>query len=236
MADIKRLNYFNSEFLVDQDFKDEQAYHLGMRRRHNRVLHTWGVAEGLQVTAAGSKAVAIGPGTAIDNAGEELVLLDPLPSLDLSSFAANDDVYVTLAYQEVQLDADHYQSGGIDNYMRTTERPRAAATTTVPPSDGSVIALAKVHLDGSGNVATIDQTIRRVAGSVLRPGTDLVATSLALTVAGVSSTQWPRLSASTTAQVDITGSLSVSGAAFVLGRLGVGTTVPAAPLHVFDHM
>ena len=49
---IKRLRYFNHQFLRVEDFQEEQDYHLRMRRRLNRVLHTWGVAEGLQVTAA----------------------------------------------------------------------------------------------------------------------------------------------------------------------------------------
>ena len=78
MADIKRLNYFNSQFLVEKDFNDEQAYHLGMRRRHNRTLHTWGVADGgLSVTkTSDGKGVSIGLGMAIDRDGQEIVLLD----------------------------------------------------------------------------------------------------------------------------------------------------------------
>ena len=216
MADIKRLNYFNSEFLVDQDFKDEQAYHLGMRRRHNSVLHTWGVADGLLVTKAADKAVAISAGTALDDNGQEIVLLDS-QQVDLSSFAANDDVYVTLAYQELELEADHYKSGGVDDYKRTTERPLIASTKATPPSDGSVIGVAKVHLDGSGNVATIDQSIRRSSGAVLPSGSDLVVNSLALMIAALPSSQWPRLSATVANRVDVTGWLSVAGGVSVMG-------------------
>src|SRR2546428_12945912 len=98
MADIKRLNYFNSEFLVDQDFKDEQAYHLGMRRRHNSGLHTWGAADGLLVSKAAAKAGAISAGPPPAATGQEIALLDSR-QVDLSSFAANADVYVTLGYQ-----------------------------------------------------------------------------------------------------------------------------------------
>jgi len=46
MAEIKRVNYFTYQFLVEKDFTDEQAYHLGMRRRHNRLHHIWGVRKG----------------------------------------------------------------------------------------------------------------------------------------------------------------------------------------------
>jgi hypothetical protein len=30
---VKRLHYFDHQFLVEADFTDEQAYHVGMRRR-----------------------------------------------------------------------------------------------------------------------------------------------------------------------------------------------------------
>ena len=66
MAEIKRPNYFTSQFLVEKDFNDEQAYHLTTRRRHNRVAHTAGVADGLDVTRVSNTQVQIGAGTAID--------------------------------------------------------------------------------------------------------------------------------------------------------------------------
>src|SRR6478609_6427526 len=47
MADpVKRLNYFKGQFLAAADFNDEQAYHVARRRAHNRLLHTWGIADG----------------------------------------------------------------------------------------------------------------------------------------------------------------------------------------------
>ena len=43
---IKRLRYFDNQFLVEADFTDEQKYHLEMRRRLNRALHSFGIAAG----------------------------------------------------------------------------------------------------------------------------------------------------------------------------------------------
>jgi len=76
MADIdKRLHYFNGQFLQDVDFNAEQAYHLDRERRHNRVMHTYGIAEGLTVTApAGATSVSVSPGTALDGLGQLVVL------------------------------------------------------------------------------------------------------------------------------------------------------------------
>ena len=58
MTNIKRLNYFDAQFLGETDFTDEQTYHLEMRRRHNRLLHSWGVADGgFPTTKSGDKTI-----------------------------------------------------------------------------------------------------------------------------------------------------------------------------------
>ena len=46
---IARVNYFDRQFLRTQDFVDEQAYHIAMRRRHNIAQHRWGIVAGLQL-------------------------------------------------------------------------------------------------------------------------------------------------------------------------------------------
>src|SRR5437867_2087526 len=202
MAEIKRLNYFTSQFLVEQDFKDEQAYHVAMRRRHNQVLHSWGIAHDLVVTRSADKVVSVSPGTAIDKDGREIVLLDATP-VTLSTPGPG-DVYVTIAYHEISEQADLYQSGVIHNYTRTTEAPGLEIVTTPPPGDGSVVVLAKIHLDGSGNVDTIDPSVRRNAGSAVPAETDLTVNSLVTNTA--------------TAHGDV----DIGGAAHLRGPLGVG--------------
>ena len=154
MVEIKRLNYFTSQFLVEEDFQDEQAYHREMRYQHNRSLHSWGVVTGLVVSKTGDKQVSVSSGMAIDRDGHEIVLpSDPPPApLNLAAFAPETDVYITITYQEIFDEDDRYQSGGVDNYTRTTERPLLAATSSSPPADGSVILLAQVSLDQNGNV------------------------------------------------------------------------------------
>jgi len=203
MADVKRLNYFTSQFLVEKDFKDEQAYLVGMRQRHNQLLHTWGVADGgLQVNKTSDRIIAIGVGMAIDKDGQEIVLLDT-QSKDVSEFGSNADVYLTVKYQEVSDPSDHYSAGGVDNYIRITERPLIGASTTVPAMDGSAILLAKVSLDGSGNVARVDNTVRRLAGSAIDPTIDLVVRNL-----------------------------TVNRNAIVTGNVGIGTSDPKNKLQV----
>jgi hypothetical protein len=103
---IKRLRYFDKQFLVEADFTDEQKYHLGMRRRHNRLLHTPGIAQGLEVQKTDAKKVKVTPGTALDSKGQEIVLFTDF-SLDLSnatSYPPNSTVYITIEYQEEAID------------------------------------------------------------------------------------------------------------------------------------
>jgi len=136
MADIKRPNYFNYQFLVDRDFEDEQAYHLQMRRRHNRQMHTPGVADGLTVTIVAANQVRISPGTAVDRDGREIVLEDARVHT-LVTGGNNVDVFLTISYQDVSDPADRYTQGGIDDFTRITERPRIEDTSSAPPADSS---------------------------------------------------------------------------------------------------
>ena len=74
MAAPKRPNYFQSQFLIVRDFEDEQKYHEESLRRHNRLLHEWGVVrDGLQVTKSGDN-FSISAGSAIDSLGREIIL------------------------------------------------------------------------------------------------------------------------------------------------------------------
>lgn len=170
MADIKRLNYFTNQFLVEKDFDDEQAYHIDMRRRHNRVYHSWGVTDGLEISKTGSRQVTVSPGTAINNKGEEIIVLDSA-SFNLTTAESDTTVYLTIAYQEVFDEADHY-SGGVNNYTRTTERPKIESKTERPSDsdDGSVILLAQIELDGDGNINGVDNSVREIAGSKIADG------------------------------------------------------------------
>ena len=219
MAEMKRVNYFTYQFLVEKDFDDEQAYHVGMRRSHNRALHSWGVVEGLEVSASGAQEVTISPGMAIDREGREIVLpADPAASpVDLSTFDPETDVYLTIEYREVFDEADHYTSGGVDNYTRTTERPNLVAQSTAPSPSSTAILLARVPLDGSGIVGIPDNSVRKVAG--IAPWSDIEARSLTLIDPNVVNAGWPRMRLGAANRADVEGSLRVSGHLNVEGTI-----------------
>ena len=165
----KRTRFFDGQFLQDQDFVDEQKYHLDRQRRHNRVLHVAGVAEGLTVASPAANQVTVSPGTAIDSDGRQLALAETA-TVDLPGERFNDKQGIDLyaAYQE---SAEDRQTGqGSEDFTRWLERPQLLA---VPPGDtyaGTTppVLLAKLALDGAGRV-TVDEAARSYSG-VRLPG------------------------------------------------------------------
>jgi hypothetical protein len=72
---IERPRYFHGQLLTAQDFIDEQDYFREKLRRHNRLLHGWGVVCGLRVTPAEQGCeVIVAPGYALDPCGDEVLV------------------------------------------------------------------------------------------------------------------------------------------------------------------
>jgi microcystin-dependent protein len=165
-SEIKRLNYYNSQFLKEDDFRDEQLYHKQMRYLHHRALHTWGIVEGLVVKpVAGANKVTVTSGIAIDRLGHEIVLPAETDAITLDAFAANSRVYITIKYGEVFDQADKDTQSTSKLYTRTTERPEVNATATAPTADAPEVVLAVVVLDKDKAIAQIDTAARRYSGS-----------------------------------------------------------------------
>lgn len=73
---LQRLRYFTGRHMTARDFCDADAYHRSMRHLHNRVLHGWGVACGLDVRlhTRPECGVIVKCGMAIDCCGREIVV------------------------------------------------------------------------------------------------------------------------------------------------------------------
>jgi hypothetical protein len=207
----RRVHYFDHQFLRVEDCNDEQAYHLEMRRAHNRMLHSPGVAYGLALTFSGS-AVTVSPGMALDAAGHEIVLADGA-EVQVPSELAGKTAWLTIAYEERTTDSTAETGAAGDR--RWEELPALRLTATVPADPGTRLVLGRVTSDASRAVVKIDDgtptTSRRVAGPA--PGAALEARSLAVA-----------------AGAEVAGTLSVSG------KLGVGVVAPDALLDVNDRI
>ena len=169
ISQIKRLNYFNHQFLDERDFQDEQAYHRELRHLHNRLLHSWGIAAGLDVERKNEKEIAISPGAAIDPQGREIVLGSAVTK-DLSGFGPGVLVWVSISYRETFEEQDLQQAKGAEGYSRVTESPEVSAHKHRPAAEGGAIILATVRLDANGNIDDLDLSVRRYASTALGPG------------------------------------------------------------------
>jgi hypothetical protein len=95
---VVRVHYFPQQFLRTEDFTEEQAYHLRMRRRHNIAHHTWGIVHGLELRAE-EDGLFVLPGLAVDGYGRELILAERRRLLEEEFTQRNtDELWVWLQY------------------------------------------------------------------------------------------------------------------------------------------
>lgn len=127
----------------------------------------WGIVAGVADDTImpfddGSNSILIGTVKAIDKAGRELLIREPIKyALDPDILRPNADIYVTLQYRA---DSDMVDSPwGKADKAGLIQPPHVAATLTRPPNDGSVILLARLHLDANGRIAAIDESVRTLA-------------------------------------------------------------------------
>lgn len=208
MADAeKRLRYFNGQLLDQEDFRDEQAYNLDRLRRHNRQLHTPGIAEGLTVDAPiGAAEVTVQPGTALDAQGHQIVLA-AARTVPLAEHAG-DTVLVVISFAEEAADPSGLGSG---TETRWLEKPAVAAVSELSaPASGTHLRLARLTVAGDGTVAAApDLAVRVAAGAGI--GDEVSVRRLTLEREGVGASSWPAVSAGAAGRLDIQGDLSVSG-------------------------
>lgn len=124
---VTRVRYFDRQFLRTQDFVDEQAYHLALRRRHDIGHHIWGIVSGLEPTADADGNLSVGPGVAVDGYGRTLVLAERafLSAGDFDD-RASEELDVWLLYDRTGSDRStrgYVDCGEEGSFYRWQERP-----------------------------------------------------------------------------------------------------------------
>lgn len=132
---IERLNFYQFQYVGAEDFRDQQAYHRDMRRRHNLGPHSWGIVQGcdiIEVPREGDAPfvdIQILPGVVVDGFGREIILLEPVridPEL-FAAFATDRHLELWIGYDEL---AAQTATGGfapctdVDAYSRIIETYR----------------------------------------------------------------------------------------------------------------
>ncbi len=145
----QKPHYYNSQLLLEDDFLEEQKYHINARRMHNQKLHGTGVVKGLTISCENTKSIMISSGLAIDKSGNEIAI-DTKNNISLAEFDANDLVTVSLVYEED--DADEISS----NKKNRCQYSASIILSKNSESDDGV-TLALLHLDDQGNL--LDEAI-----------------------------------------------------------------------------
>jgi len=161
-----RPNYFAGQYLLEDDFLLEQKYHIDRQRRHNRLLHVSGIAEGLNVSPGEDKKVKVSAGTAIDSQGRQIILPDA-QSVELEEVAntnpLKDGEYtLSIRYEELTEKQDSEESMA----RRVQEKPKFELSKSTTPD---VIPLAKLTIKGGKveNEENIDRSVRQYSGICL---------------------------------------------------------------------
>jgi hypothetical protein len=192
----KRMNYFDRQFLRARDFKVEQQYHMDRHRRHNRLLHTPGVATAHDLTVTGKEgdlSITVTAGTAIDKEGREIILLNPTKPIPLP-FDLGETLEVVINFQDKPDDLS--TDPGVSGFTRFTEEPNVQIVgSEITPAlqqminDGMAFRLAKMEVEIDENAKTAklkvdpDNSIRTLAGIAAGTGmtfATVTATSLEL--------------------------------------------------------
>jgi hypothetical protein len=259
MSDIKCVRYFNGEFLIEDDFNAEQEYHLGMRYRHNKDFHNWGIVNGLEVTfAAGEKFVTVNPGLAVDENGQEIVLdASEKVNFDQDAFTGRQNYYITIAWNRQESDFD--ENGKAKRWL---EKPVFAEPQAAPNQPGVTLILARVALSTDKTICNIDNTQRKISTIEIRNNTVTedkldAATRGKLVTNGNShdhtggdgaqimhshlikddgrnphGTTAADVGALPAAGGMVNGDLTVNGSMDVTGNVGIGTNEPSHKFHV----
>ena len=96
---MERTSFHSGQLLTAEDLNREQDYFRKKLKRHNRLLHGFGVVSGFKVTKAGGE-VLVEPGFALDCEGNEMALGEARTISAVSMSAGCRVAYVNIRYSE----------------------------------------------------------------------------------------------------------------------------------------
>jgi hypothetical protein len=240
-TEIKRVRFFDGQFLKEVDFQDEQRYHQHLRRRMNFLLFGGsGVVSmtpsdlTLAVVSAGDKTFQVRAGMAIGRntlelEGREVLLLgDSAPiDLDTSGVVAGQTATVTIHYEE-QTAKDPPSEGDVDEDTRSLEVAVIAVHAGAPPATTAAgdpyIVLGAIDYD-TMTVTTAGRQLAQLRASLIGapPAPAITAISVGTGLQGTSFT-------ANISGTDLTGASAVtfsgSGVTAAINAGGTSTNLP----------
>lgn len=178
---LERPGFFDGQQLAPNDLEAIHEYHRELRWLHNRTLHNWGIAVGLNVSGdKGERVVRITPGYGVDCLGRDLLLSveETLPVPAVSGSGAPVMYYLTICYlEDAELPVSENRQGVCTGpgAVRRTERPRLRWQRPIDfnPATryrrGFDLILATIQVEGCVLAAPASATDRRYALNETRP-------------------------------------------------------------------
>lgn len=180
---LERPAFFDGQRLTANDLTEMQNWNRELRWLHNRGLHTWGIALGLDVVGQrGDRFVTVHPGYALDCQGRELILSQPqtiaVPAVAGASNGEAVTYYVTASYAEdADLPISETRSGVCQGSgaVRRPEQPRLRwQSPNDTTSEGSYrsgldIILGTVQVKNCQLAVPVSETERRNARPAHQP-------------------------------------------------------------------
>ena len=151
-ATLTRPHFFAGQLLDAATLQAEQDYHREKLRRHNRMLHGFGIVSGLGVhveatSDPGGGRVIVDPGYAIDRCGEEIAVCT---GATLAFPSVGNEAFVSLRFWEHPCPPDSPSASGEPDVTRVEEACVIGFAQAVSPP---ALALARlIRADGGWRV------------------------------------------------------------------------------------
>ncbi len=141
LPELTRPNFLAGQLLSADDLRAEQVYQRDRARLHNRLLHGWGVVDGLDARSHGGR-IIVSPGLAFDSYGDEIILTREtaiLPSPGSAGCAAR---FVIARFSETP--SDPVILGAHTEFRRITYGATIELADTAPRGRDGAVAIARL--------------------------------------------------------------------------------------------
>ena len=164
-ATLERARFFPGQLITAEDLTQDQVYLREKQRRHNRLLHGWGIICGLDVTTAGGCFVEVSSGYALDPMGDEIVVAESV-RLDVCAENRTDEGrtgylavrYAMRATRPIAAEASANEDA--TEYRRTRDEFELGVLKDLPRPEESWVILADVTV-AAGEVSLDPERHRR---------------------------------------------------------------------------